>query len=127
MVGIAGTVLLVGDDEDLAAALVAGLRDRGFRVIAVRDGVKALSSLASVPVDVIVLELGMPVMSGWEFLETRSGDRVLASIPVIAISGAATGDGPWSAFVEKPCSVDRIVAAIERCRRSRAEPTPQTK
>jgi CheY-like chemotaxis protein len=87
-------------------------------VLAAPDGMKALTILAGVPVDVIVLDLSMPIMSGWEFLEARSGDPTLAPIPVVVVSAFAAGvDGPWAGFLTKPFGIDQLVEAIEGCRR----------
>jgi CheY-like chemotaxis protein len=113
-----GTVLVVDDSDDLLMTVQDALRQHGYRVHAVHDGLKALTMLASNPVDLIVLDMSMPIMSGWEFLDARSADPLLASIPVVVLTGVAVGvDGPWSALVAKPLKIEQLVAAIEGCRR----------
>jgi two-component system, sensor histidine kinase and response regulator len=113
-----GTVLVVEDSDEVLEPVRDGLRAHGYRVLAVHDGLKALTMLASTPVDVIVLDLSMPIMTGWEFLDARSADPLLASIPVVVISGVANAvDGPWNALVAKPFGIEQLVAAIEKCRR----------
>jgi CheY-like chemotaxis protein len=110
-----GTVLLIEDADDVLEAVQNGLERRGYRVVAAHNGLKALTILASTAVDTIVLDLSMPVMSGWEFLDARSGDPQLASIPVVVVSGRASVDAPGTVFVQKPFVVADLVAAIESC------------
>jgi CheY-like chemotaxis protein len=112
-----GTVLVVEDSDDVLETVEDGLRVRGYRVLAAHDGLKALTMLASIPVDAIVLDLNMPVMSGWEFLDARSADPWLAAIPVVILSGVdAAPDASWCALVAKPFAIEQLVSAIERCR-----------
>jgi len=112
-----GTVLVVEDSEDVLETVGNGLRDLGYRVLTAHDGLKALTLLASVPVDAIVLDLNMPIMSGWELIDARAADPWLASIPVVVLSGVATApDASWSALVAKPFVIDQLVDAIEACR-----------
>ena len=116
-----GAILVVEDSDDVLDAVQAGLRTLGYRVLAAHDGVKALTLLASTSIDVIVLDLSMPIMSGWELLDARRGDPWLAAIPVVVLSAVNPDlEGPWNAFVEKPFVLEQLVAAIERCRGSSA-------
>jgi CheY-like chemotaxis protein len=112
-----GTVLVVEDSDDVLETVEDGLRDRGYRVLAAHDGLKALTLLASVPVDAIVLDLNMPIMSGWEFLDARSADPWLAAIPVIVMSAVANApEASGCAHVAKPFVIEQLVTAIESCR-----------
>jgi CheY-like chemotaxis protein len=121
-----GTVLVVEDNDDVLEMLQDGLALHGYRVLGAHDGLKALTILASTPVDVIVLDLSMPVMSGWEFLEARSGDPAVASIPVVVMSALPVLEGPWNAYVRKPFEIADLVNAIERCRQSSPRVDPSS-
>ena len=87
-VGVGGGVLVVEDDEDIRADLTAILRVKGFPVEEAANGSEALARLreGAAPC-VMVLDLMMPVMNGWELRQAMLADRRLAAIPVIVVSG----------------------------------------
>ena len=83
-----GGVLVVEDDEDIRADLTAILRVKGFAVDEAANGREALGRLrGSTPPCVMVLDLMMPVMNGWELRLAMRQDPQLAAIPVIVVSG----------------------------------------
>src|SRR6059036_452018 len=81
-------VLVVEDNAEVRRALVALLEGEGHRVAEAVDGVSALRLLRAGEVRpcLIVLDLMMPRMSGWDFRAEQSSDRRLASIPVVVVS-----------------------------------------
>jgi CheY-like chemotaxis protein len=84
-----GGVMIVEDDEDIRADLSAILRMKGFVVHEAANGREALARLsAGERPGVIVLDLMMPVMNGWELREVMRADAALAEIPVVVVSGA---------------------------------------
>jgi CheY-like chemotaxis protein len=109
-------VMIVEDDVDVQAALEETLIDAGYRVVAVSNGVEALEALASGPLPkVILLDLMMPVMDGWQFREAQRKDPRLAHIPVVVLS--AHGDSQSieaAAYLRKPILPDVLLAALER-------------
>ncbi len=111
-------ILLVEDDRSIRSALQGVLEDEGYRVTTAENGRQALDSLRSGPApDLIVLDLRMPVMDGWEFRAAQKGDPALARIPVLAISAdgsakAAAIDA--EAYLRKPLSTDALLNAIGR-------------
>ena len=123
-------VLLVEDDPDLRDALVDGLRERSYQVVAVANGREALEALRGQGSDVVVLDLMMPVMDGWEFRVAQKRDPVLAGTPVVAVSAAGHSTAAAidaDAYIEKPLrlpaltqTIDAVVQAHER-RREAAE------
>lgn len=119
------TILVVEDDEDVLEAIDATLSNRGYRVLTASDGVKALTVLANVRVDLILLDLTMPVMSGWEFLEAKVADPMLLDVPVVVVTAVGSvirdyENPPWVGVVEKPFRIESLVAAVdEHCRRAR--------
>src|SRR6266404_1979707 len=80
-------VLIVEDDEDLREMMAQQLTLEGFHAAAVTNGREALQYLheAARP-DVILLDLMMPVMDGWEFRRQQQADPEIAPVPVIVLS-----------------------------------------
>ena len=86
----AGSVLIVDDDSELREGLCDVLSEEGYSVIGATDGADALEQLSEFALpDVVLLDLGMPRMDGYEFLERRDADELLRGIPVIVISSSA--------------------------------------
>ena len=109
-------ILLAEDDEDLREAMVETLSDAGYRVEAVENGREALTWLEdndAVP-KLILLDLMMPVMDGWQFLDARDRSPKVASVPVVVLSanGTFTGVNESVAFMKKPISVKPLLDAI---------------
>ena len=109
-------ILLVEDDGDLRDALSDALRDRGHDVVAVNNGREALQRMRLHPPDVVVLDLMMPVMDGWQFRVEQKNDPALAETPVVAISAshsqsAAAVDADL--FLRKPVDTATLLQGIE--------------
>src|SRR5689334_12889545 len=79
-------ILIIEDDADLRDVLVTVLRRRGHEVDTANEGEEALARMRSALPDVVLLDLRMPGMNGWEFRLEQRRDPVLAQIPVIAMS-----------------------------------------
>lgn len=85
---MAGSVLVVEDDEDIRADLAAILRVKGFAVDEAANGKEALAQLqGGARPCLIVLDLMMPVMNGWELRAAMLGEHTLSEIPVVVVSG----------------------------------------
>jgi CheY-like chemotaxis protein len=115
--------LLVVDDNDSHRADVREvLLDEGYEVVEAGDGKAALEYLVSrrggVP-DCIVLDLSMPVMTGWELLAVLKSYVRFKDIPVILLSGVEprldpVRHGVIAAFLRKPYDADALLAAVGR-------------
>ena len=113
-------VLVVEDDPDLLGSLARFLRDEGFQVEVARHGLEALGRLrAGSRPALILLDLMMPVMTGWEFRYAQWQDSELASIPVVVISGLE--DSPRHAawleaddYVQKPIPAYVLLETVHR-------------
>jgi CheY-like chemotaxis protein len=109
------SVLIIEDDDDVREALATLLEDEGYGVHAAHNGREGLQ-LASgkSPPRVIVLDLMMPIMNGWEFLAARRNNPKLAGVPVVVVS--ATGDparlGEVTAFLRKPIDIQRLLEVV---------------
>ena len=127
------TVLLVEDDLDVRDTLQDLLEEEGFDVIPAANGKQAIDYLTlNDPggADLVILDLMMPMISGWEVLEKMTDDDRLTDIPVIVLS-AVTDQKPARAqsFVRKPFSLETLVDAIRGClaqSRSVAAPAPNS-
>ncbi len=115
---ISTRVLIVEDDVDIRETLHELLECAGYEASEAANGLEGLLAARLAPPDLIVLDLMMPVMDGWQFRRAQRSDPALASIPVIVIS--ASGPSPIDAdlFLQKPFPLDRLVAAVARLRRS---------
>jgi DNA-binding response OmpR family regulator len=80
------TVLVVDDHRPLRALCRAGLEEAGFRVLEARDGQEALESVRADPPDLILLDIMMPGISGWEVVSALLADRSTDQIPIVFIS-----------------------------------------
>jgi signal transduction histidine kinase/CheY-like chemotaxis protein len=78
--------LVVDDDRDVRALIARHLEARGIPVVEARDGVEGLAKLAAERPGLVLLDLQMPRMDGFEFLHAKSLDPALAEIPVIVLS-----------------------------------------
>jgi CheY-like chemotaxis protein len=110
-----GTILVVDDDRDILEAISEVLRREGYAVVSAGDGIEATTVLASTQVDLILLDLLMPAMSGWELLEQRANDPSWTSIPVIVVSAAPREVAPGSnvrAVIPKPFARGVLLDAI---------------
>jgi CheY-like chemotaxis protein len=115
-------VLVVDDDIDLRAAAAELLRFEGLDVVEAENGLDALLHLRgpSPWPDVVLLDLSMPVMTGWEFREAQLREPGLAEIPVVILSSRAREAPSAAEVLSKSCAPEQVVAAIRRAMR-RAE------
>ena len=109
-------VLIVEDDEDLREMMAQLLTLEGFQTATVANGREALEYLhnASKP-DVILLDLMMPVMDGWEFRRQQQADPSIAPVPVIVLSALDQGRASnleATAFLKKPLDFDRLLTLV---------------
>jgi CheY-like chemotaxis protein len=93
-------ILLVDDDDELRRAMIDLLASDDYSAVGVPNGVEALAWLRSAerPPRLILLDLMMPVMDGWQFRKEQLADPALASIPVAVLS--ARGNEPLDDQVE---------------------------
>src|SRR2546430_17244280 len=120
--GSTGGTILVVDDAQVVSEIIADLlAEEGYSVVQAGNGREALEALfAGLRPDIILLDLIMPVMDGWQFLGERSKNPALRAIPVLVISATAeVAEIPGTGgFIRKPMKLDRLLEAVEReCRR----------
>lgn len=114
-------VLLVDDYADNREAYALYLRYRGYRVEEAEDGHQALELAFRNRPDLIVMDLSLPGLDGWQATRTLKKDRRTQEIPVIALTGHALEGQSESAraagcdaFITKPCEPNVLEAAIRK-------------
>jgi CheY-like chemotaxis protein len=115
------TVLIVEDDLDTREMLGRFLELEGFKVETAENGKRALERLGSgVGACVILLDLMMPVMDGWQFRQEQIRNSALADIPVIVVSAAGRErleKIQADAYLSKPVDLDELLGCVTQfCR-----------
>jgi CheY-like chemotaxis protein len=113
------TVLLVEDDLDIRDVLQDVLEGDGYDVVPAANGKQALDflTLNDPPgADLVILDLMMPMISGWDVLERMAKSPKLSSIPVIVVSAVARDKPPRAyTFLRKPFTLEALGGAVRRC------------
>ena len=106
-------ILIVDDDRDTREGLAEVLALAGYLVRTAANGKIALQQARENRPDLIVLDLVMPVMSGWQFMEAQRRDPGLAPIPVIVASASIDSRVEGAAFLlRKPFDPDTLLAVV---------------
>ena len=118
---MSATVLIVEDDNDTREMLGRFLELEGYTVETAENGKRALERLGSgVGACVILLDLMMPVMDGWQFRQEQIRDASLADIPVIVVSAAGRERLEKihaNAYLSKPVDLDELLGCVTQfCR-----------
>lgn len=123
---MAARVLVVEDDADILSSLVEVIREEGYEVHSAANGYQALAQLAQHPMDLIFLDLMMPVMDGWRFLEEmkhKFPEQHAKVVLLSAVHGLPTEAGRLGVtrFLVKPFELEDVVrVAHELCTRPSA-------
>lgn len=111
-------ILLAEDDQPLRDAMTELLNDAGYSVEAVSNGRDALDWLqdSPTPPKLILLDLMMPIMDGWQFLEAQQKAVNTAAIPVVVLSASGSFNGTHETlmFMRKPVAVMPLLELIAR-------------
>ena len=115
------TILIVEDETPIRSVITEILEDEGYPVASVKNGLEALAYLrrqVELP-HLILLDLGMPVMTGWAFRAEQQRDPTLASIPVIVMSALPDLDQKAAALkatdcLDKPIEINTLLGMVAR-------------
>ena len=114
-------VLLVDDYPDAREMYSEYLRFSGFDVVEATNGMEALERAVDAHPDLILMDLSLPVMDGWEATRRLKADQRTAKIPIVALTGYALADisegakkAGCDAFVTKPCLPEDLVKEIRK-------------
>lgn len=114
-------VLVVDDDPNIRKMIVAALRRDGYAFTEAANGRDALDAMRAEHPDVVVLDLMMPILSGWDVLRERFEDPELMKIPVIIVSAsrdaevASAVDKGICAFLPKPFDITALKSLVRSC------------
>jgi CheY-like chemotaxis protein len=121
-----GDILIVDDDEDLRESVQMILEARGFSVAVAANGRVALERIQNgTRPSLILLDLMMPEMNGWQFLERVRRDASLGSIPIVIMTAHRSRDLPGVApddVLHKPFDASELLAIVTKRNLSTGEP-----
>ncbi len=122
-------VLIVDDFEDNRAMYAEFLRFSGFEVEEATNGAEAIDKAREVLPDVVVMDLSLPVLDGWEATRRIKADARTRHIPIVALTGHALEGHSQGAreagcdeFLAKPCLPESLLATVKRL----LEPGPRS-
>jgi CheY-like chemotaxis protein len=124
------TILVVDDDAAITEVLEEILAVEGYRAVLAENGAQGLSRLRDSSPDLVLLDLMMPVMDGWQMLAAMQRDPAMRRIPVVVMSAAppARGTLPCVALLQKPFPLesllDVVAVALRREDSSRSSLSP---
>ncbi len=114
-------ILVVDDYQDAREMYAEYLQFSGFRVAEARNGNEAVAQARSLKPDLILMDLSLPGMDGWEATRVLKADEATKHIPIVALTGhalAGASEGARKAgcdsFVTKPCLPDDLVVEVRR-------------
>ena len=114
-------ILVVDDYQDAREMYAEYLQFSGFRVAEARNGNEAVEKAFSLKPDLILMDLSLPGMDGWEATRRLKSDEATRHIPIVALTGhalAGASEGAKKAgcdsFVTKPCLPDDLVVEVRR-------------
>jgi two-component system aerobic respiration control protein ArcA len=112
-------ILVIEDDETIRAALKRVLEGEGYRVLAAADGTQLSSVLDDAPVDLILLDIGLPWINGFELAEMMKAHKDLKEIPLVFLSartseadvkrGFAVGADD---YIKKPFDIEKVKRTV---------------
>ena len=114
-------ILVVDDYQDAREMYAEYLQYSGFRVAEAKNGNEAVAQARSLRPDLILMDLSLPGMDGWEATRVLKADDATKHIPIVALTGhamAGASEGARKAgcdsFVTKPCLPDDLVVEVKR-------------
>ncbi|MDF1612915.1 response regulator transcription factor [Stygiobacter electus] len=112
-------ILIVDDEEDILQLLKYNLEKNRFEVLIAKNGYEALQKMEFKP-DLVILDLMMPIIDGFETLKKIKENEELKSIPVILLTAKATESNEIASlnigasdFIQKPVSINKLIARIK--------------
>jgi two-component system chemotaxis response regulator CheY len=110
-------VLVVDDEEPIRLTVAEALQDEGYDVVTAQNGAEALERVRATRPDGVVLDLMMPVLDGWGFLEACRQDELCAKTPVLVVSAyrklaVTASELRLHRFLAKPFELEELIEAV---------------
>ena len=114
---MAATILIVDDDESMRDLLHLHLSSAGYEVQVAEDAIAAGDMVLKKPPDLIICDINMPQLDGFEFIEALRADRTVPDIPVILLTAAEEGERRGKSlgvvgYVTKPLRAEKLLALV---------------
>ncbi len=112
-----GTILVIEDNKEIQSSIQDALVDSGYNVFTADNGKEGLLILSQMPPPcLILLDLMMPLMNGWEFIEEINKNIIYSNIPIVVVSalGNKSGISDNHAYLEKPIDLDCLLQTVAK-------------
>ena len=114
-----GSILVIDDDESIRQLLKLHLSAAGYEVHVASDAISAGYMVLRSPPDLIITDVNMPHMDGFEFIATLKADKTVPNIPVIFLTSMEEGDHRGKAlgavgYITKPVRADRLLQLVAK-------------
>ena len=117
------TILIVEDDAAIRRIFRMALTLAGYAVQEAGDAISALRLLDASPPDLVILDLGLPMISGHAVREEIAGHAHIRHIPIVIVTGSAmTPPAAVACLLRKPVSPDELIATVKHCLAAGAPP-----
>lgn len=112
-------ILIVDDDPQLCEFVAMALGEQGYETVTAADGLQALAIAGKAPPSVLIIDIGMPGLSG-EDLAAKVSELCARLVPCIIMSGSVLsqvepGDGAVVGYLPKPFELDDLFSMVRRC------------
>ena len=115
------SVLIVDDCDTTRKLLSYIVRERGFKIVGASNGIEALEILATTPIDIVLTDLNMPQMDGYELSRSLRRQEAYKDLPIVMITTEASEadkklgmDAGVTTYLSKPISTQRLLYEIEK-------------
>jgi len=114
---MAATILVVDDDPNMRELLHMHLTSAGYTVHVAKDAIAAGYEVLRNPPDLIISDVNMPHLDGFEFIEALKADKTLPAIPVIFLTSVEEGDHRGKSlgavgYITKPVRADKLLTLV---------------
>lgn len=107
-----GYCLVVDDDDDIREATRDAMERHGYEVVAVSSGAEALGFLVHDTPDLVLLDLQMDDMNGWEVLGALRGNPRFRDVEIVVVTGCDASVAPGVRVLRKPFKIEALVATL---------------
>lgn len=110
-------ILIIEDSKDVQDSLKMALEIDGYNVVTANNGKEALDKLKKIPTPcLILLDLMMPIMNGWEFMDIINKDILLSAIPIVIVSAFSNKGDNFKVleYIQKPIDLNTLLSTVSK-------------